>query len=140
MFTKRKHAASIDSLIGVGSRIEGNVSFTGGLRVDGEIRGNIRSVGDKPGTLVVSERARIEGEIHVDYVVINGEVVGPVHAKEAAELMPRARVAGDVVYKAIEVHTGAVVAGRLMHADTTRSTEKVVELKELKQLTPAKAT
>ena len=130
MFTKRKHAATIDSLIGAGSRIEGNVSFTGGLRVDGEVRGNIRAVGDKPGTLVVSERARIEGEIHVDYIVINGEVVGPVHAKESAELMQKARVAGDVFYRAIEVHVGGVVTGRLVHTDVTRQ-DKVVELKSL---------
>jgi cytoskeletal protein CcmA (bactofilin family) len=134
MFTKRKHAASIDSLIGAGSRIEGNVAFTGGLRVDGEVRGNIRAMGDKPGTLVVSEHARIEGEINVDFVVINGEVVGPVHAKESAELMPKARVAGDVFYRAIEVHVGAVVTGRLMHTEVPRH-EKVVELK---QLAPAK--
>jgi cytoskeletal protein CcmA (bactofilin family) len=130
MFTKRKHAASIDSLIGAGSRIEGSVAFTGGLRVDGEVRGNIRAVGDKPGTLVVSEHARIEGEIHVDFVVINGEVVGPVHAKESAELMPKARVAGDVFYRAIEVHVGAVVTGRLMHTEIPRH-EKVVELKSM---------
>jgi cytoskeletal protein CcmA (bactofilin family) len=130
MFTRRKHAASIDSLIGAGSRIEGNVVFTGGLRIDGEVRGNIRVAGDKPGTLVVSERARIEGEIHVDHVVVNGEVVGPVHAKESAELMPKARVAGDVFYRAIEVHVGAVVTGRLMHTEVARH-EKVVELKSM---------
>ncbi len=128
VFPKRKHAVSIDSLIGAGSRIEGNVAFTGGLRVDGEVRGNIRAVGDKPGTLVVSEHARIEGEIQVDFVVINGEVVGPVHAKESAELLTKARVAGDVFYRSIEVHVGAVVTGRLMHTEAPRA-EKVVELK-----------
>lgn len=68
----------IDSLVGAGTSITGNVAFSGGLRVDGEIKGNVSSFGDKPSTLVVSEHARIEGEISVSHLVINGTVIGPV--------------------------------------------------------------
>ena len=68
----------IDCLIGAGTSIEGNVIFSGGLRVDGQVRGNIVTEEGKPGTLVVSEQARVEGEIRVPHVVINGTVVvGP---------------------------------------------------------------
>ena len=69
---------SINSLIGVGTRIDGNVVFSGGLRVDGEVHGNISSCGENghKGTLVISEKASVEGEISVGHVVINGTVVG----------------------------------------------------------------
>jgi len=115
----------IDSLIGVGTRIEGNVSFSGGLRVDGEIRGNITSEKGLAGTLVISEQATVEGEISVGHVVINGTVIGPVFASESLELLPNARVTGDVEYHQLEMQQGAVVQGRLVH----QTSAKTVELK-----------
>lgn len=117
--------SSIDSLIGVGTRIEGNVIFTGGLRVDGEVRGNISSANGHEGTLVISEKASVEGEISVGHVVINGTVIGPVFAGESLELLPAARVTGDVEYYQIEMQQGAVIQGRLVH----QISAKTVELK-----------
>ena len=118
----------IDCLIGAGTVIEGNISFSGGLRVDGHVRGNVLAVDDKPGTLVLSEEAHIEGEIRVSHVVINGTVVGPVHAVEYVELQAKANVTGDVYYRTIEMHLGAVVQGRLVYEPEGKS-EKVVPLK-----------
>lgn len=115
----------IDSLIGAGTRIEGNVTFTGGLRVDGEIRGNISNDKGQTGTLVISEQASVEGEISVGHVVINGTVIGPVFAGESLELLPNARVTGDVEYHQLEMQQGAVVQGRLVH----QTSGKTVELK-----------
>lgn len=106
---------SIDSLIGVGTRIEGNIVFKGGLRVDGEVRGNISSESGRDGTVVVSEKASVEGSITVGHVVINGVVIGPVAAAESLELLPSARVTGDVEYHQIEMQQGAVIQGRLVH-------------------------
>lgn len=106
---------SIDSLIGVGTRVEGNVVFKGGLRVDGEVRGNISSESGRDGTLVVSEKASVEGSISVGHVVINGVVIGPIVAAESLELLPSARVTGDVEYHQIEMQQGAVIQGRLVH-------------------------
>ncbi len=114
---------SIDSLIGSGARIEGNMTFTGGLRVDGEIFGNIRTEPGHPGTLVISELARVEGEISVGHVVINGTVVGPVFADESLELLPKARVSGDLEYRRIEMQQGAIVQGRLVHREDAGSGE-----------------
>jgi cytoskeletal protein CcmA (bactofilin family) len=129
MFSRKpaKPQNRIDSLIGAGTRIEGNVIFTGGLRIDGEVKGNVRAQDGQAGTLVVSEQARIEGEIDVSHLVVNGTVVGPVHATEFLELQPRSRVTGDVFYTSLEMHLGAVVEGRLVH----KSGEQVkpVELK-----------
>ena len=119
---------SIDCLIGAGTTIEGNITFSGGLRVDGHVRGNVLAVDSKPGTLVLSEQARIEGEIRVSHVVINGTVVGPVHAVEYVELQTKANVTGDVHYRTLEIQLGAVVQGRLVYQAEGKS-DKVVPLK-----------
>lgn len=114
---RNKPQNRIDSLIGAGTRIEGDVSFSGGLRIDGHVRGNICEAGDQPSTLVLSEEGRVEGVIRVSHVVINGTVVGPVHAREYVELQSKSRVTGDVFYKTLEMHMGAIVEGKLVHQE-----------------------
>ena len=129
MFSSKPKAQNrIDSLIGAGTRIEGTVIFSGGLRVDGEVKGDVRAAEGESGTLVVSEQARIEGEIHVAHLVVNGTVVGPLHATELIELQPRSRVSGDVHYTSLEMHLGAIVEGRLAHV-RAGADAKPVELK-----------
>lgn len=118
----------IDCLIGAGTDIKGDMTFDGGLRVDGRVLGNVVSVEGKPGTLVLSEAARIEGEIRVSHVVINGTVVGPVHAADYVELQSKANVTGDVYYRRLEMHLGAVVQGRLVYQDEAKA-DKVVQFK-----------
>ncbi len=125
---KGKLQNRIDSLIGTGTRIEGNVIFSGGLRVDGYIKGNVVAEGDKPGTLVLSEQARVEGAIEVSHVVINGTVIGPVRASEYVELQAKSKVSGDVHYKTLEMHLGAVVEGKMVHQQVAGA-EPVVEFK-----------
>lgn len=119
---------SIECLIGAGTTIEGNITFAGGLRVDGRVRGDVISADGKPGTLVLSEQAQIEGEIRVSHVVINGTVIGPVHAGEYVELQAKANVTGDVYYKTLEIQLGAVVQGRLVYQNDGKS-DKVVQFK-----------
>src|SRR5215510_4230237 len=129
MFGKRgnsKPQNSIQCLIGTGTTIEGDITFSGGLRVDGHVRGRVVAADGKAGTLVLSEHAQIEGEIRVSHVVINGTVVGPIHAAEYIELQPKANVTGDVYYKTLEMQLGAVLQGRLVYADESKS-EKVVQ-------------
>lgn len=128
MFAKKSGPshARIDSLIGAGTRIDGDIHFSGGLRVDGEVRGNVIAVGDQPSTLVLSEHGRIEGEVRVLHLVVNGTVIGPISCSDFLELQAQARVTGDVEYGAIEMRLGAVVQGRLVHQ--TAAT-KAVELK-----------
>ena len=118
MFGSKKSSLpqnSLDSLIGVGTRVEGNIVFKGGLRVDGEVRGSISSESGRDGTLVVSEKASVEGAISVGHVVVNGVVIGHIVAAESLELLPSARVTGDVEYHQIEMQQGAVIQGRLVH-------------------------
>lgn len=118
----------IDSLIGADLKIDGNVSFGGGLRVDGEINGNVIAKPDHPSTLVLSEHGRVNGEISVAHLVVNGTVDGPVRTAEYLELQSKARVTGNVHYKTLEIHLGAVVEGRLIHLSDAAS-EKVVAFK-----------
>lgn len=117
----------IDSLIGAGTRIEGNVQFTGGLRIDGEVEGDVVAMPGKPSTLVLSEQARVKGEVNVTHLVVNGEITGPVHVGEYLELQSKARVTGDVHYKTLEIQLGAIVEGRLIHL--AEAAEKVVAFK-----------
>ena len=129
MFLKKsnKPPGRIDSLVGAGTKVAGDVTFDGGLRVDGEIKGNVTSnSSDQHSMLVVSEHARIEGEISVSHLVINGTVIGPLFSSELLELQAHARVTGDVQYNTIEMHLGAVVQGRLVHQG---GSAKTIELK-----------
>ncbi|MGE0099130.1 MAG: polymer-forming cytoskeletal protein [Hydrogenophaga sp.] len=112
MFNKKKQPP-IKSLIAQGTRIEGHVLFHDGLRIDGEVVGDIRASDEKPSILVVSEVATVTGQIHADHVIINGHVKGPVLAFDLLELQPKARIEGDVSYKALEMHQGATISGQL---------------------------
>jgi cytoskeletal protein CcmA (bactofilin family) len=117
--------ATIDSLVGLGTVIEGNVLFSGGLRIDGEVRGNVIAQGDKPSMLVLSENARIVGSVRAAQLVVNGAIEGPVHADILMELQPKARVVGDITYKALEMHHGAMVEGRLSALDGAKPALKL---------------
>ena len=115
MFNKKKQPP-IRSLIAQGSHINGHIAFSAGLRVDGEVTGNVRASEDQPSILVVSESAKIVGEVSADHIIVNGTIKGPVHARQMLELQPKARIEGDVHYAALEMHQGALISGQLRPA------------------------
>jgi cytoskeletal protein CcmA (bactofilin family) len=112
MFGQQKQPP-IKSLIAGGTVITGDVTFADGLRVDGHIQGHLTASKDTPSLLVISETAVIMGDIHADHVIINGAVQGRVQADQLLELQPKAKINGDVTYKALEMHQGAVISGQL---------------------------
>ena len=112
MFNSKKQPP-IKSLIAQGTDIEGHISFSEGLRVDGKVKGNLVAAEGTRSILVISETASIQGEIRADHVIINGKVIGPITASELLELQPKAQIEGDVHYKALELHQGATIAGQL---------------------------
>jgi cytoskeletal protein CcmA (bactofilin family) len=130
MFSKKhsKPQTRIDSLIGAGTTIEGDLNFSGGMRIDGQVNGNVIAAQGKPSTLVLSEQARVNGEVNVTHLVINGAISGPVFASEYMELQSKAKVNGDVHYTTLEIQLGAIVEGRLIHTNTTAQ-DKVVAFK-----------
>lgn len=118
MFSNKKPttAKEIGSLIGVGSTLTGDIEFVGGLRIDGTVRGAVRCTeGEKGGMLVISEHGTVEGEVRAAHLVVSGRISGPVYASELVELQPKARVVGDLHYRALEMHHGAIVEGKLIH-------------------------
>lgn len=111
-FSARKQPP-IRSLVGEGTVLRGDLRFVDGLRIDGEVHGDVTAGGDARSLLVVGENARVHGKVKAGHVIINGVVVGPVHADELLELQPKARITGDVGYTALEIHHGATIDGEL---------------------------
>jgi cytoskeletal protein CcmA (bactofilin family) len=112
-----KPATSVESLIGPRTVIRGDVEFAGGLHVDGQVIGTLVADPGGDGTLMLSDKGVIEGEIRAPHVVINGRVSGDIYASERVELAAQARVHGNIHYKVLEMAAGAQVTGQLTRAD-----------------------
>ena len=109
----RKKQPPIRTLVGEGTLIHGELRFTEGLRIDGEVLGDVTAIGDAPSILVVSEKARVTGKVSGGHLIINGTVNGPIWSTELLELQPKAQVVGDVRYEVLEMHQGATIDGEL---------------------------
>lgn len=109
-----KPCNTIDTLIGVKTDLKGDIVFSGGLRIDGKVRGNIIAKGDGSSTLVLSENASVTGNVTVPHIITNGSIKGNVRAAERIELQNKAEIFGDVYYRVIEMALGAVVNGNLV--------------------------
>jgi cytoskeletal protein CcmA (bactofilin family) len=105
----------IDTLIGAGTRIIGDVQFAGGFHVDGHVKGNVDAPADSGATLSVSDSGVVEGSVAVPNVILNGTVKGDILAHERVELGATARVTGNVYYALIEMEMGAEITGKLIH-------------------------
>ncbi len=108
-------ATSVDTLIGRQTEVLGDVRFSGGLHVNGKIKGKVIANSDKAASLSVSDTGLVEGDVRVPNIVLNGAVTGDVHATEKITLAAKARVNGNVYYKIIEMEGGATVNGQLVH-------------------------
>jgi cytoskeletal protein CcmA (bactofilin family) len=111
-FTK-KRPPPIRSLVGDGMVVNGGLRFREGLRIDGQVNGDVIAEGEGRSILVISDNARVHGRVAASHVIISGEVRGPVHSTDMLELQPKARVTGDVRYELLEMHPGAMVDGEL---------------------------
>ena len=112
MFGKKKQPP-IRTLIGEGTVIHGELKFADGLRIDGEVIGDVLAEGDAYSILVISEKARITGKVNAGHVIVNGTVIGPIQSTDLLELQPKARITGDVRYEVLEMHQGATIDGEL---------------------------
>ena len=111
MFSKKQ--PPIRTLIGEGTVIQGELRFVEGLRIDGEVHGDVIAVGEAHSILVISEKARVLGKVKAGHVIINGHIQGPVHSDALLELQPKASIVGDVRYEVLEMHQGATIDGEL---------------------------
>lgn len=112
---KNKKTTRMDTLVGPQSEVSGDIKFTGGLHVEGTIKGNVIADNDGKSLIQLSETGTIEGEVKAPFIVLNGVVIGDVHGGEHVELAAKARVAGNVYYNLIEMAVGAEVNGKLVH-------------------------
>ena len=114
MFSRDSRPPQIDTLIGKGVRVQGDIDFLGGMHLDGAVAGNVRSNPAPDSTLSVSEIGSIEGSVEVPNVILQGQVRGDIRAAERVVLGPTARVEGDVYYGIIEMTLGAQITGKLV--------------------------
>ena len=121
MFSKKKESKirsnRVSTVIGQGTHIDGDVVFSGGLHIDGSVKGNVRAAEGMDAILSVSELGMIEGEVHVPMIILNGAVQGNVFATEQIEMAAKSKVTGDVNYRLIEMAVGAEVNGRLLRQE-----------------------
>ena len=117
----------IDTLVGYDTEIKGNLSFIGGLHVDGHIVGNVVSEEGSSAILILSELGRIEGEVNVSNMLLNGKVIGDIHASNRVELGEKAKIKGCVYYNLIEMSVGAEVNGGLVHCPKDKEPQRVLE-------------
>jgi cytoskeletal protein CcmA (bactofilin family) len=113
--SKQATPKTIGTLVGAGTTVEGILSYTGGLRIDGTVKGDVRCIDGQPAMVIISELGNVIGEVHAAHLVVSGKVNGPIFVSDVIELQPKAHVVGDVHYRALEIHHGAVVEGRLIH-------------------------
>ena len=127
MMFGRKKQPPIRSLIGEGTVIQGELRFDAGLRIDGEVQGDVVAT-DPSSLLVISENARVQGKVMAGHVIINGQVHGPVVSTALLELQPKARIVGDVHYETLEMHQGATIDGELKHVTAAESERPLLKL------------
>ena len=134
MFGKRKkggiEVAKLSSLIADNLHIVGDVHFSGGLRIDGRVEGNVFCKQGTKGLLVLSEKGFITGKVHTYDAVINGNITGDLEVEHFAELQVSANVVGNVRYRQLQMDCGATVEGKLVriHEDASERTAARVEV------------
>ncbi len=117
MFGRNKQpSADIETLIAAGTRVEGNLIVSGGIHLEGIVRGNVTCAPGATALLTIARKGVVEGIVEVPRVVVHGEVRGDIRASDKVELGATARVSGNVSYKVIEMAAGAVIQGRLVAA------------------------
>ncbi len=114
---KRFKPPKITTVIGAGTTLEGDLHFSGGIHVDGAIRGSVLADQDERSTLILSRDGAIEGDVRVPNVILDGKVTGDVYASRRVELLPNARVTGTLYYPLLEMAMGAEVNGQLIYTE-----------------------
>lgn len=134
-----KNAVRYDTLISTKTTVVGDITATGGLHIDGVVRGNLRADPDSDATIRISESGQVTGQISAPNIIINGSVQGDVYASSYLELAGKARIKGDVHYERMEMVLGAQINGQIHHSDASdnapvKSVNSSLELTDKKPL------
>ncbi len=106
-------STKIDTVIGQGTRITGDVHFSGSLHIDGFLKGDVRCEANEDALMVVSDSGVVEGELHVPNLVVDGHIRGDVYISNHLVLGEHARVEGNVQYRTMEMVVGSEVNGSM---------------------------
>lgn len=104
----------VEAFLGPNVKVRGDVSFSGGLRIDGHITGDVSVAGVEAGTLTIGDGGYVEGNVRVSHLVVYGRINGTVHATGLVDVRTNGLVLGDVHYGSLEMAAGAVIRGRLI--------------------------
>src|SRR6266851_3024469 len=84
--------SDLTAFIDEGSEIEGKYTFSGTVMLNGRFKGEISTTD----TLIIGDKAAVNGDVRAGRVLVSGEVVGNISGTERVELKRTARVFGDV--------------------------------------------
>ncbi|MBI9077572.1 MAG: polymer-forming cytoskeletal protein [Desulfatibacillum sp.] len=122
---QKKHGMPMNTFIGAGFKFEGELTFEGTIRVDGEVNGRIKST---DGEIVVGEKAVVEGDLQVGKVVVAGTLRGTIQASSCVEIQKSGRVEGDIVAPVVTIESGALFHGNCSMKNKDSRSDKTVEL------------
>ena len=130
MMKKKRKFVAITTLIDKDIVISGDTTYTGGIRVDGKIKGNLKVHGDEGSLLIMGYGSKITGDVEVEKAIINGEINGNVKCHDYLELNTNAIVNGSIEYDIIEIHEGSKINGNLKFI---KNKKKIKPKKKIKQ-------
>jgi cytoskeletal protein CcmA (bactofilin family) len=111
----KKMPNDVASVIGSGVSIEGDVYFSGMLRVDGTVRGKISASQEEVATLIVGAGGRVDGDVAVPHLVVHGTLNGVKTRCGKLEVASTAKLTGDLYYASIDVSPGAIIQAQLVN-------------------------
>ncbi|WP_456406832.1 bactofilin family protein [Thiolapillus sp.] len=114
---KKLKLPSIATVVGADTQIRGDITFVSGMHIDGLVKGNVTGVVDSKSSLIISKSGRVEGDVKVENLVLDGIIIGDVYACKRVELASGAQVTGTVHYQLLEMAMGAQVTGQLIHSE-----------------------
>jgi cytoskeletal protein CcmA (bactofilin family) len=120
LFKKRNPGDEIISLLGKGAEMTGEVSFTNGLRVEGIIRGKVRS----DAVLEIGPGGKVDAEVNIRKISIDGEFYGVIHASDRVEIHKDGKVFGDVFSPCLIIEAGAIFDGHCNMSNEKKAAAK----------------
>lgn len=134
MIKKKRKFVAITTLIDKGIVITGDTTYSGGIRVDGKIKGNLKVYGEEGSLLIMGHGSNINGDVEVEKAIINGEINGNIKCHDYLELNTNAIVNGSIEYDIIEVHEGSKINGTLKRIKNKKKIEpKKKEKQDIKK-------
>jgi len=113
-----KGSRKLETIVGDGTRIAGQVSVKGTIRIDGIVEGDVHA-----DWVIVGETGKILGNTRSRGVVVGGSVEGNIDATETVELMGKGSMTGEIHTPKLAVSEGAVFDGRSRMKDETGRSE-----------------